>query len=122
MLTAHDEVHRVVPGAKVFGQVAMKSEVIEGRIFGLGQYTSNPDIKLDMLIQSANGVYCAIEVSGREHRNGQGPARDEKKRKFLQDYRVPIVTLELTATRTVPLEQWRVQLLHALNMAWLMGE
>ena len=119
MLQAHDEIKRLVPGALVLSQVAMKSQVTQGRSFETGQYTCSPDIRLDLLVQSPNQVFCAIEVSGREHNYGSGPDRDRKKTWVLYGYSVPLLTLELSVDRTVPLEQWRQCLLGAQDLGWL---
>lgn len=121
ILTAHDEVLKLASGATVLSQVPFKSEGHVGRDFNTKQWTSEPDIKLDLLVQSQSGVFCAIEISGREHKYGKGPDRDDKKEQFFKKWQVPLLTLPLTSQRTVPLAEWRQQLLDAQSLGWIAG-
>lgn len=119
MLIAHDEVLKRAPGATVLSQVGIKTEGIQGRGLASGLWTGQPDIKLDLLVESGNGVFCAIEVSGREHRYGTKPAFDEKKKEALDKFHVPLIVLELTSNREVPLAKWQQQLKDAEIKGWL---
>lgn len=109
MLQAHDAVKEVLPNAEVWAQVPLKTEGTQGRTYGSGHFCRT-DLVLDMLVRCANGVFFAIEVSGREHKSGQGPERDQKKKIYLEAMNVPLIVLHLTSARAVPLTTWREQL------------
>lgn len=109
MLQAHDAVKEVLPDAEVWAQVPLKSEGTHGRALESGQFCRT-DLVLDMLVRCANGVFFAIEVSGREHKVGQGPERDRKKAEYLKAMHVPLIVLHLSSARAVPLTTWREKL------------
>ena len=118
VLAAHDEVLRHIPHALVLSEVGFRSLGKTGRLFASGWFSSEPDLFVDLLVRSPNGVYSAVEVTGREHRHGDGPDRDAKKMAFLEAYAVPLVTLKLKNDRSVDTDQWQQEFVNARKCGW----
>lgn len=105
MLPAHNMVLRLLPDAEILSEVPAKSLGKQGRAILSGRFV-RLDMKVDLLVKGPSGLYCAIEVDGREHKDEEGLLRDAKKQEYLQSMHVRLIRLELTHSRRVPVAKW----------------
>ena len=91
---------KAMPDARMYAEVPLLSEGKQGRALMSGQFTSNKqgDLKLDVLVQSPEGLMHALEVCGKEHATrGYTIKGDVKKATLCAALHLPLQSVWLTA-------------------------